>query len=104
MIYEERIYTIVPGRVDEYIKNYEALGLPVQLEVLGNLIGFWRTDIGTLNKVVHIWDYEGLDDRAARRERLASHPDWPRYLEANLSLILDQENRILIPAPFSPIK
>ncbi len=104
MVYEERIYTIRPGRVAEYLRNYEQLGLPVQLEVIGNLIGFFRTEVGGLNKVVHIWGYDSLDDRLDRREKLANHPDWPRYLEANLSLIVEQENRVLIPASFSPLK
>ena len=39
MIYEERIYTILPGKLSEYLKNYEELGLPVQKKVLGVLIG-----------------------------------------------------------------
>ncbi len=104
MIYEERTYTIVTGRMEEYLKNYEELGLPVQLEVLGTLVGFFRTEIGGLDKVVHIWGYDSLDDRLEKRETLASHPDWPRYLEANLALIVDQENRLLIPASFSPLK
>ena len=100
----KRTYTIVAGRIAEYMKNYETLGLPVQLEVLGNLVGFFRTEIGGLNKVVHIWGYDSLDERLEKRDRLANHPDWPRYLEANLALIVDQENRLLIPAPFSPLK
>ena len=104
MIFEERIYTIKPGRIAEYVRNYEELGLPVQLEVLENLVGFWHTEVGGLNKVVHIWGYESLDDRAARRERLAAHPGWPAYLDANLALIEEQENRVLIPASFSPVK
>ncbi len=104
MIYEERTYTIVTGRIQEYMKNYEELGLPVQLEVLGKLVGFFRTEIGGLDKVVHIWGYDSLDDRLERRDRLANHPDWPRYLDANLALIVDQENRLLIPAPVSPLK
>jgi hypothetical protein len=104
MIYEERIYTIVAGRMDEYMKNYEELGLPVQLEVLGTLVGFFKTEIGGLNKVVHIWGYDSLDDRLEKRAILADHPDWPRYLEANLELIVEQENRVLIPASFSPLK
>jgi hypothetical protein len=45
MIYEERTYTIVTGRIDEYMKNYEELGLPVQFEVLGTLVGFSKTDL-----------------------------------------------------------
>ena len=104
MIYEERIYTIVPGRMTEYMKNYEELGLPVQREVLGTLVGFFHTEIGGLNKVVHIWGYDSLDDRLDKREKLANHPNWPRYLEANVSLIVEQENRVLIPASFSPLK
>ena len=63
MVYEERIYTIRPGKMAEYLRNYEELGLPIQLEVIGNLIGFFRTEVGGLNKVVHIWGYDSLDDR-----------------------------------------
>ena len=104
MIYEERIYTIVTGRMAEYTKNYEELGLPVQRKVLGTLVGFFNTEIGGLNKVVHIWGYDSLDERLEKREKLANHPDWPRYLETNLKLIVEQENRVLIPASFSPLK
>ena len=104
MIYEERIYTILPGRMVEYMKNYEELGLPVQRKVLGTLVGFFHTEIGGLNKVVHIWGYDNLDDRLEKREILANHPDWPRYLESNVKLIVEHENRVLIPSSFSPLK
>ena len=104
MIYEERVYTILPGRMAEYMKNYEELGLPVQREVLGTLVGFFHTVIGALNKVVHIWGHDNLDDRLEKRETLANHPDWPRYLKINLRLIVEQENRLLIPASFSPLQ
>ncbi len=102
MIYEERIYTIKIGAMAEYLKNYETLGLPVQKEVLGHLVGFWHTEVGGLNKVVHIWGYDSLDDRLAKRKELAEHPDWPKYLDVALPLIVEQENRVLIPASFSP--
>ena len=102
MIYEERIYTIKPGHTAEYIKNYEELALDILMECIGNLVGFWHTDVGGLNKVVHIWGYEDLDDRLDRRAKLAAHPDWPAYLDVALPLIIEQENRVLIPASFSP--
>ena len=104
MIYAERIYTIQPGKLDQYMKNYEELGLPVQMTVIGNLVGFFHTEIGGLNKVVHIWGYENLDERLKKRAELAAHADWPAYLEANLEFIQSQENRLLIPAAFSPLK
>lgn len=104
MIYEERTYTIAPGKLAQYLETYKTLGLPVQLEIMGKLVGFWHTEIGGLNKVVHIWAYESLDDRLNRRAALARHPKWPAYLAANLALIETQENRILIPASFSPLQ
>ena len=103
MIYEERIYTIQPGKILEYLNNYEELGLPVQKEVLGTLVGFWHTEIGGLNKAVHIWGYDSLDDRLLKRAALTEHPDWPAYLEVALPLIIEQENRVLYPARFSPV-
>ena len=78
MIYEERIYTIKIGAMAEYLQNYQILGLPVQKQVLGHLIGFWTTEIGGLNKVVHIWGYNDLDERMEKRKALAEHPDWPK--------------------------
>ena len=81
MIYEERIYTIKPGYTAEYLKNHEELALDILMECLGNLVGFWQTEHGPLNLLMgtskNIWAFEGLDDRLARREKLARHPDWP---------------------------
>ena len=92
----------IAGTMVEYMKNYEELGLPVQKEVLGTLVGFWHTEVGSLNKVVHIWGYDSLDDRLEKRAILSEHPDCPAYLDVALPLIVEQENRVLIPASFSP--
>lgn len=103
MIYEERIYTIKPGYTAEYIKNYEELALDILMECIGNLVGFWHTEHGPLNQLIHIWGFEGLDDRLERRKKLAAHPGWPAYLKVNNPLLLGQESKILIPSSFSPV-
>ena len=104
MIYEERTYTILPGRVDEYLKVYEEMALPIQAEVQGGLVGFFKTETGELNKVVHIWAYEDFNERLRRRAEVWKHPDWPQYIPRARPLITAQENRILLPASFSPLK
>lgn len=43
----------------------------MQTDHLGQLIGFFFTEIGVVNQVVHIWAYESLDDRLVRRARMA---------------------------------
>lgn len=104
MIVEERIYTLQVGRVAAFLKYYEENGLPIQRRILGNPIGYFFTEIGPLNQVVHLWGYADLADRTRRRAELAADPAWADYLKNQPPVIVSQETRILTPAPFSPIK
>jgi hypothetical protein len=104
MIVEERIYTLHPGKVAEMVRLYGEEGLPLQQRYLGKFIGYFTTETGNLNQVVFLWGYDSLDDRAARRDRLAQDPDWQRYLTKVVALLVNQENRILKPTSFSPIR
>ena len=104
MIVEHRCYTLTPGKLPTFLKVYEEMGAPVQVPILGNLIGAFTTEVGTLNQYIHLWGYESFADREKRRAELAAHPDWPRYLEQAVPLIQLMETKICIPAPFSPIK
>ena len=90
MIVEERIYTLHPGKVPEYLRLYEAEGPASSEPILGNLVGWYTaTDIGELNLIVHLWGYEDLADRAraaraaAGRERRAGRPSSPQAAAAD---------------------
>jgi hypothetical protein len=102
MIVEERIYTAIPGKAQEYVRRYQEEGLAIQRPILGNLLGYFTSEIGTLNQIVHLWAYQDLADRAARRAKLLSDPRWKAYSATVVPLLLSQENKILVPAPFSP--
>ena len=100
MIVEERIYTLKVGKVMEYFRIYEKTGLELQKKILGNLVGYYQTETGALNHLVHMWAYEDMNDRGRRRAELFSNPDWLRYIQESGGLVERQENRILSPAPF----
>ena len=102
MIVEERIYTLKIGSLGEYIARYEEEGLPIQVPILGRLVGYFSSEIGELNQVVHLWAYKDLNERAERRKKLWANEAWCAYAKKNTSILLKQENKILIPAPFSP--
>ena len=104
MIVEERIYTALPGKSLEYVRMYEAEGLAIQRPILGKLVGYFTSEIGTLNQVVHIWAYESLAHREECRARLASDPAWQEYIRDVPKTMLNMENRILSPVRFSPLK
>jgi len=102
MIVEERIYTLYPGKVPAFLKAYEQYGLEIQRSILGTLVGYFHTEFGPQNQIVHMWAYRDLADRIERRARLASDPGWAKFREISLPMILTQENKLLIPASFSP--
>ena len=101
MIIDHRTYTLQPGLLPAYLKLYEAEGFPVQSKYLGQPVGWYTSmDIGTLNQVVHLWPYEDLADRAARRAKLAQDPAWQGFLEKGMPMVRAMENKILSAASF----
>lgn len=75
MIFEWRTYRFAPGRAAAYLEVFQREGLPVVTRHLP-LLGYWLTECGRLNVLHHLWAYADLDDRAARRVRLAADADW----------------------------
>ncbi len=106
MIVDHRTYTFHPLKMLAWLELYENHGLPVQQRHLGQLIGFFVTEIGTLNQVIHLWSFESLEDRSARRAAMAKDPDWQAFLDKNAELgaLAQQENKIIVPVSFSPIQ
>ncbi len=104
MIYEMRTYRLKTGAVPAYLKLVEEEGIEVQKSHLGRLVGYFSSDIGALNEVVHIWAYEDLNDRAARRSRLAADPRWQSFVPKIQALIETMDNKILEPAAVSPLR
>ena len=101
MIFDHRTYDVIPGKLNDFLKVYEEMGFPLQRKYLGEPVGWYVSmDIGELNQVVHIWKYDDLSDRAAKRAQLAAEPGWGEYLKAALPLLQKMQNKIVSPAPF----
>lgn len=102
MIVEERIYSFKVGGTVEFLRIYEAQGLELQRRILGRMVGYFTTEFGELHQIVHLWAYRGLAERSRRRAQLAQEPAWRAFQKKTAPLIVRQENRLLMPAPFSP--
>lgn len=100
MIVEHRTYTLLPGKTQKYLALYAAEGMSVQLEYLPRPIGYYVTELGPLNQIVHMWGYEDLSERIQCRSELKKDARWLAYVEKILPLIQSQESKILLPAPF----
>jgi hypothetical protein len=69
----------------------------------------WYSELGGLNQFVHIWPYKTLDERWATRNKAVEAGHWPPSAVAKKAGLPDyhlvqQENKILMPAAFSPLQ
>lgn len=103
MLYEMRTYRLKVGTVPQYLRLVED-GIVIQKKHLGKLVGYFASEIGTLNEIVHIWAYADLLDRQRRREELAMDPLWQEFIPKIQALLEAMESKILVPAKFSPLQ
>lgn len=94
MYFELRTYRLKVGMVRPYLSLYRECGYDVQREYLGEPVGFFHTELGELNKILHVWRYESLDERAEKRARLFSDPRWTEFLERSWPMVISQNSEI----------
>jgi hypothetical protein len=104
MILDERSYAIHPAHLREYLEIYEAEGMALQVSHLGDLVGWFTTDIGVVNEVVHIWRYADLGDRERRRAAMEADPQWQAFRRRTSGFVQSMRSRILRPTSFSPMR
>ena len=97
MIYEVRTYQIIPGSLPVVEKAFgEAYE---HRRKYSEMTGFWHTEIGPLNEIVHVWSYADLAERARIRAEAAKDPNWPPKLA---DYIRSMRSEIIVPFPFVP--
>jgi len=94
-IVDLRIYTLKPRATPEYVQTFREHGLPLQIKYLGKPLGYYTSEIGPLNQIVHLWGYESLADMEARRAARNADPAWQKFTAMNGHLVDTQEDRIL---------
>jgi hypothetical protein len=102
MLIEQRVYTVVPGKLKQWLQVYETYGVAVHTEILGCWLGCYVSEIGTLNQITHLWGFPTFEERLECRAKLTTDPRWAEYLKQGAGLVSHQENRILMPAKFTP--
>lgn len=104
MIHEIRTYTLVPGKAAEYLRLAGEVGLPVRRNDCGTLLGWWVSDVGMLNQLVHVWSFADLNERQRQRAVLTARPEWTEgYVSRVNPLVRRRHVSIVVPAlPIRP--
>lgn len=103
-IYEQRTYTFTMKTMPDVLRMYRKEVYPV-MEAEGfaeNLVGFFTTDTGTVNQLVHLWRF---DDDTARRtfwKDIAMCEAFASAASPVIALMEKLEIQLLRPAPWGP--
>jgi hypothetical protein len=105
-VYELRTYDVQPHLMSAYAKlakEHFHLRVPHS-----KILGFWQTEIGGINQVVHLCEYDSLTSRKTIRDKLSQDPEWVgkfvgpcvQYLsKMNNSLLIGNVNREITTEP-----
>jgi hypothetical protein len=96
-VYEYRYYTVKDGSMPNVIAGMES-----RIAERTRLSPLWlagAVEFGTANRYIHIWAYRSLDQRMQIRATAREKGIWP---PPGGEGVLTQDNKILLPAKFSP--
>ena len=96
MIYEFRTYDLKPRSVPMF-EERAAAKIKEGRQNYSQLFGFWTTEVGPVNEVVHVWPYDDLEQRRKIRAQVAEDGVWP---PDNAEFINKMRSEIFLPAPF----
>ena len=97
-VYEMRIYIYQPAAMPEVIKRWSE-AIPERVK-LSPLAACWSSEVGGLNKFVHIWAYKDFNERDRIRAEAFKQPTWPPKTR---EFLVSQTTKMLLPAAFSPM-
>jgi hypothetical protein len=97
VIVEQRRYTLVPGGAVPYLRAWNASGRAAQVRHLGEPLGVYTVEVGALNTLVYLWQYDDAVDRERRRAALAADPEFAEFRRSVRELMTAQHTEILSP-------
>jgi hypothetical protein len=99
MIIEMRTYRLKPGSIPEAVKRFGEAVENSGRSKISPLGAFFHTEVGPLNRIIHCWGYDNLDDREKKRGAATKLEGWPPKIG---EFIVEMESKIINVAPFSP--
>lgn len=101
-IYELRTYMFLPGKLSDATQLYREEGWPALQRHPARLVGYFTGDVGALNQLVHLWKFEDDADRREFWAGVFADEHFMAFARKLRPLILTQENKLLMAAPWGP--
>ena len=106
--FELRTYTFPLGVLDKLVDAWRR-AMPMRDALGSPVAAIWTARVGRINSLTHLWPYASLQEREDIRIKVRESGLWPPYKldesEGGTGYpILEQRNKLLRPAVFSPLQ
>lgn len=109
MIYEWRIYEVVPGQMDALNDRF-AMTTTKLFEKHGiKIVGFWQAIVGKSNTLYYMLAYDDMSHKEKAWNAFITDPEWIKakketQARANGPLVKKVINLLLKPTSYSPLQ
>ena len=108
MIYEMRVYRVVPGRMPALLNRFQNVTLELWKTRGIKQVGFWTTVIGDSNmELTYMLAWESLAEREQKWNAFMADPEWiakRAETEKDGAIVANIVNQFLQPTAFSALK
>lgn len=105
MMYELRIYKILPGRMPNIRERFANVTSKLFEKHGIDVVGYWDTVVGESDEFIYMVRFKDLAERQAKFAAFMQDPEWQEAKsasEADGPIVANVINKILAPTPFSP--
>ena len=108
MIYEMRVYRVVPNRMPALLKRFEATTLALWQRHGIRQAGFWTTAVGESNQeLTYMLAWDSMAEREQKWNAFQSDAEWiakRAETEKDGAIVANIANSFLLPTSFSAVK
>jgi len=108
MIYELRIYRVVPNKLPALLQRFEKTTIEIWKKHGIRQAGFWTTLVGaSSNQLTYMLAWESLAEREKKWPAFITDPEWHAARatsERDGPLVESVSNQMLVPTGFSAVK
>ena len=101
-IFEKRTYSIKPGSLLEWSELWQD-GLIARKQVM-RPVGAYFSQVGPLNTVTHIWNFDSFAQRKAARDKCWEIEGWADVTHKTVPLVVTMDSEVMKALDFSPIR
>ncbi len=107
MLYELRIYDVVPGKLQALHDRFANLTLGLFKKHGIQVVGFWTDEVGINNRLTYIISFRDMAHREQVWGAFQRDPDWVRgraESERDGPLVAQVHNTFMRPTSYSPMQ